>query len=67
MCQLNSPARNALTGFSKTFRDLESDQDFACPGCNLMLQPRDFTADLQAAEKMINDFGRGLEKEFRKR
>lgn len=53
--------------FSKTLRELESDQDFTCPGCSLVFQPRDFTADLQAAEKLIDDLGRKLKREFGKR
>ena len=48
--------------FSKTLRDLESDQAFSCPGFSLEFQPRDFTTDLQAAENKIDDLGRGVKR-----
>ncbi len=56
---------NCRHQFSKTLRELESDQKFPCPGCRMMFSPRNFKADLQAVEKKLDDFKRDLRKIFR--
>ena len=51
--------------FSKTLRELETENSFPCSNCGIVYVPSDFKSTIKAVEKELSDFMRDLNRLFK--